>query len=327
MTARQTKLTIGIAVLVIVAIGSVVGVLAMRMGRRAPRAGGFRVAVVDVRGPAWAEDAVERAIGAVPSEQLRSRRHALARKDKDATLVDAAKSIDLDAIVSGSVDAGKVHLDAFKPAETTPLASADGINLADVARMLSSTWGTKPMAPPTANLDAYSAFADGKRAREEGKLDEAATRFRSAIALDASCDACKVALAEATASAPDVDESKLDERDVLLARGLKAFASNKAEDATNAFRAMTVAFPEDAMGHLWLGRAYHRLLHAHDEALHHLDNARRLAPDHFDVVSEISDCWLGLGERDDAARVIKAYLKIVPDDAAATAKLSSLEHN
>jgi tetratricopeptide (TPR) repeat protein len=217
-----------------------------------------------------------------------------------------------------------VHLEASKP-NGDPIASADGTNLADVALKLAGNWLVRPRAPPTANLDAYSDFTDGERAREDGKLDEAAARFRSAIAHDASCDECKIALAEATMTAPDVNEYKLDERNALLAHGLKAFAAKNAEEATVSFRKMTVAFPEDEIGHLWLGRSYHRLLSAHDEALHHLDNARRLVPDHFDVVSELSDAWLGLGERDDAARVIKAYLKIVPNDPAALAKLNVTE--
>src|SRR4051812_44309873 len=91
------------AVAAVIAVGSFVGIYAGQITQRAPRGGGVRIGVIEngALTPGVLEDALARALSATPNitvaprVEIAARRAVLARRNADATLIDAARALGL----------------------------------------------------------------------------------------------------------------------------------------------------------------------------------------------------------------------------------------
>ena len=303
-------------------------------------------------------------LSVVSVEELRARRVTLLRAHRAATDDDAVAELALDAVVSAAVHGGAVHLEAHDRSGKLLAAADSALEVDAVFRAAGSlaahllapadaqfsaeaSAAQLPAATttsPTQNVAAYRAYAAGIFAWDAGDVAGAAVKLREATALDdgfapawaALATALDVAFGQGTATSLDAagvtdaaqkaqaKRSSLSGLEALLVDAALAARAGRTEDAMAALRGATVAYPEDRAGHFALGRAYHRMLGAHDEALHHLETARRITPSWLPVTAEIADAWLAMGDRKHAAQAVRGYLVLVPDDARALALLATL---
>ncbi len=325
---RNWAVPVGVAF--VVAVGSFVGILAGKITQRGPRGSGARIAVVD-GGAEWsprtpASDALSRALSATPGitvapvAEVQARRKILSRHGP-ASEADVAGAIALRAWVRVSAEGGAWHAELVDGGERTSL-DADGVQaLAEqVAKRLSA--GPVPrFVPPTDNAAAYAAFVDGDAA--------------AAVALDPACAPCLAALKTPEALAKAKGSPRLSKKEALLvdaqlfaaAAAAEKDAAKHATDveaAEDAYRTLTVELPEEPEGHFGLGVTFNRLIGAHDEALHHLESARRIAPTDLVVTREIAAAWMGMEDRKHALQAVRGYLALVPGDRDAEALLAEL---
>jgi hypothetical protein len=247
-------------------------------------------------------------------------------------------------------------LDVALPGEAPLQEALAGVPalLTALGRPGAAAHGPAPPAPPTDDVAAYGAFVQGRALFDEGRLRDAVALFAAAsdsdprfaepiaqraIALSLLRDRDPTEEAQLSASLDDalaaraalapISDLLIDglgaRRRFLSADGDSAAArAAVGEEVFAAFRAVTVRFPEERLGHLFLGRAYVEILGGPQEALRHLESARRLSPDWFPTVAELVDTWLKMGDRKHAAGEIRGYLVVKKDDEAARALLQAI---
>jgi tetratricopeptide (TPR) repeat protein len=261
-------------------------------------------------------------------------------KNKQATALDAAGALALYAIVDG---ASPNHIEA-RDADGTVLAQAEAADLehaaASLSRALAKGAGEAPeRALPTSSMAAYAHYAVAENALESDRTGDAERELDAALKIDPAFSSAWLAKAmlivDRGSGDSDMDladealshvvDSALSDKERLFAAGYRDWVAARTdanvdkrpphvEDAIDVLRKATVEFPEDMRSHYALGRVYNRLVGAHEEAVRHLENARRLAPDRLSVAKEYADAWLGAGQRSDAESIIKAYIRLVPED-------------
>lgn len=276
----------------------------------------------------------------------------------------AAAVLDVDQVITGSIapqgDALRLHLEFGPPggpSTTRDLDIAGEDPLGEMAGALLpffETLGLKLDHVPgvgTTDVRAFAADVHGDVFFRAGDLRGAADRFSDAVTADgafadaAAHQALALALVRDRTPSDGVAQANavrlaLARRDTLspleahLVQGLEAWLrweaaaveerAAVAEDVFRAFRAATVEFPEERLGHLFLGRAYVQLMNGSTEALRHFEAARRLSPEWFPTVAELVDAWLKLGDRKHAAAEVRGYLVVKKDDEAARQLLQAI---
>lgn len=376
--AKRRNWSILIFVLVVVAIGGVVGRRAGDLAHRAPRSTATRVAVIppelklgaDVEAKGLDlviarafEDALTQvpALGVVPLEVVRGRFALMKKGGHEGGLEEAARILEVDRVVTGAVevaDGGALRLTLAVHAPGTPASGGDTMVvpirgddpmqelLAGIPSLAAKITGSLPPTPAkTMDIKAFALDVQGRERVAEARMADAVPLFLEADAPIARAHAViAVALTRDAApsdqqvlaqnlvalAAPDV---ALPPKEKLLVDGIREMqtflqgnpASEVGERAFAAFRAVTVQYPEEPLGHLFLGKSYTMLMKAPDEALHHLENARRLVPQWLPATEEIVAAWLAKGNRKQATAELKSYMVLAPDDELAKKLLSAVD--
>lgn len=343
---KRRNWSIAAGVLVVCAIGALVGTKAGNLAHRAPRGTGTRVAVlapppaIAPEGQvAIARDAVVRdlqsaeGITVIPPLVIASKRLAMVRGGiDDATEESAADVLDADIVV--------------------PVSERDAARAIDAARAAVKS-STRGAAPITGDVEAYASFLEGERiAHVLGDLDGAVASYEAAVARDpafaeawaglafasffvvertpAHVARAKNAVVQARAHAANVravNALVVDAIQAWIAHDEAAPELRAAlrEPAIAACRTMTVRFPEERMGHWMLGRAYRELFNGPTEGLRHLESARRLTPEYFPITQQLVVGWLQIGDRKHAAQALRGYLATVKSHPEAEAMARTLE--
>lgn len=338
--AKRRNWSIAAGVLVVCAVGAMVGTKAGNLAHRAPRGTGTRVAILvsdDLH--AMARDAAVRdllaidGVTVIPPLVISSKRLAMVRGGiDDATDAGAADVLDADV--------------------TVLINDVDVVRAIDAARAAVKAT-TRGAAPITNDATAYASFLEGERlAQTMGDLDGAVPLYEAAVARDPAFAEAWAALAfssffvqertpvgvaraknavararERAAGLRPVNALVVDAIQAWIAHdeGAPDLRTALREPAIAACRAMTVRFPEERQGHWMLGRAYRELFNGPTEGLRHLESARRLTPEYFPITQQLVVAWLQIGDRNHAAQALRGFLSTVKEHPEALAMARALD--